>query len=115
MHLWQQPNLKGFFPIYLSSSDSVRLTKTSRAPVEGKSSECACTCACACARSCVCVCACVCLMAFFGFSHIKHRQSELRCERVRERNDSRYEPFEISPETIEQELRPVVCEQRQIV
>ena len=32
---------------------------------------------------------------------------------MRERNDSRYEQFEISPETIEQELRPVVCEQRQ--
>ena len=32
---------------------------------------------------------------------------------MRERNDSRYEQFEISPETIEQEMRSVVCEQRQ--
>ena len=33
--------------------------------------------------------------------------------RTRERkNDSRYKQFEISPKTIEQELRPVVCEQR---
>ena len=29
------------------------------------------------------------------------------------RNDSRYEQFEVSPETIEQEFRPVVCEQQQ--
>ena len=29
------------------------------------------------------------------------------------RTVSRYEQFETSPETIEQELRPVVCEQRQ--
>ena len=28
-------------------------------------------------------------------------------------HDSRNEQFETSPETIEQELRPVVCEQRQ--
>ena len=28
-------------------------------------------------------------------------------------NDSRYEQFEISLNTIEQELRPVDCEQRQ--
>ena len=34
---------------------------------------------------------------------------ELRCKLVRGRNDSRYEQFEISPKTIEQELRPVVC------
>ena len=34
---------------------------------------------------------------------------ELRC--LRERNDSRYEQFEISPETIEQELLPVDSEQ----
>ena len=32
---------------------------------------------------------------------------------MRERNDNRYEQFEISPETIEQALRPVDCEQRQ--
>ena len=37
----------------------------------------------------------------------------MRYERVSERNDSRYEQFEISPETIKQELRSVVCEQRQ--
>ena len=34
--------------------------------------------------------------------------------RMNGRNDSRYEQFEISPETIEQELPPVVCEQQQI-
>ena len=38
----------------------------------------------------------------------------MRCERVREMNDSRYEQFEIglglSPETIEQQLRYVDCE-----
>ena len=33
---------------------------------------------------------------------------ELRCELVRRRNDTRYEQFEISPEMIEQELRPAV-------
>ena len=32
---------------------------------------------------------------------------------VRGRNDSRYEQFDISPEPIEQELRPAVCDQRQ--
>ena len=31
---------------------------------------------------------------------------------MRERNDSRYEQFETSPETIKQELRPAVCERR---
>ena len=30
-----------------------------------------------------------------------------------ERNDGRCEQFDISPDTIEQELGPVVCEQRQ--
>ena len=30
--------------------------------------------------------------------------------RVRERNDIRYKQFQIYPETIEQELRPVICE-----
>ena len=34
------------------------------------------------------------------------------CEGVRGRNVSRYEQFEISPEAIEQKLRPVVREQR---
>ena len=38
---------------------------------------------------------------------------ETAVELVRGRNDCRYEQFEISPETIEQELRPVVCEQPQ--
>ena len=33
--------------------------------------------------------------------------------RTRERNDSRYDQFETCPETLEQELRPAVCEQRQ--
>ena len=44
---------------------------------------------------------------------IKICLAELSCERMRGRIDSRYEQFQISPETIEQELRPVVCEQRQ--
>ena len=34
-------------------------------------------------------------------------------EPVRGRNVSRYEQFEASPETIEQELRAAVCERRQ--
>ena len=36
----------------------------------------------------------------------------LRCELVRGRNVSRYEQLETSPEKIEQELPPVVCEHR---
>ena len=40
-------------------------------------------------------------------------EADLRRERLRERNDSRNEQFDISPETCEQELRPVVCEQRE--
>ena len=43
-------------------------------------------------------------------------RTEITCELVRGRNDiyhSRYKQFEISPETIEQELRPEVCEQGQ--
>ena len=32
---------------------------------------------------------------------------------MREKNGSRYEQFETSPETIEQEVRPVDCDQRQ--
>ena len=32
---------------------------------------------------------------------------------MRERNDCRYEQLEISTEMIEQELRPVDCEQRE--
>ena len=32
---------------------------------------------------------------------------------MRGENDSRYEQFETSPETIEQELRPAVCKHRQ--
>ena len=35
------------------------------------------------------------------------------CKIMRRRNDSRYEQCEVSTETIEQELRPVVCKQRQ--
>ena len=31
---------------------------------------------------------------------------------MRGRNDSRYEQLEISPEMIEQELRPAICELR---
>ena len=38
---------------------------------------------------------------------------ELRCKLVRGWTVSLYEQFETSPETIEQELRPAVCEQRQ--
>ena len=43
----------------------------------------------------------------------KNCHAEMRCELVRGRNDSQYEHSEISPETIEQELRLGVCEQRQ--
>ena len=32
---------------------------------------------------------------------------------MREMNDNVYEQFEISPDMIEQELRPVVCEKQQ--
>ena len=35
----------------------------------------------------------------------------MRCERVSERNDNRYDQFEISPEAIEQEMLPVDCAQ----
>ena len=42
----------------------------------------------------------------------KNSYAEERRELVRGRTFSRYEQFETSPETIEQELRPVVCEQR---
>ena len=52
-------------------------------------------------------------LVFLVFRLNKFCKAELRCEYVRERNDSRYEQFEISPEMSEQELRPVVCEQRQ--
>ena len=38
------------------------------------------------------------------------KQYQVSRELVRERNDSCYEQFEISPETVEQELRPAVCE-----
>ena len=38
----------------------------------------------------------------------------MRCELVRGWNVSRYEQFETSPETIEQELRHVVSKQRHI-
>ena len=51
-------------------------------------------------------------IVFLGFTH-NDCWAELSCERVRERNDSRCEQFEISSVTIDQELRPVVYEQRQ--
>ena len=37
----------------------------------------------------------------------------MRCELAKGRNDSLYEQFHISLETIEQELGHAVCEQRQ--
>ena len=46
------------------------------------------------------------------FPPIKNHYAELTCERVRGRNDNRYEHFDISPDTIEQELRSLDCEQR---
>ena len=49
---------------------------------------------------------------FFGFSPIKNCWAEVGCKLVRGLNDSRYEQFEISPETTGQDLRSVDCEQR---
>ena len=51
--------------------------------------------------------------SFWVFSRVKKCYAELRCELVRGSAFIRYEQFEISPETIEQELQPAVCEQRQ--
>ena len=48
-------------------------------------------------------------LVFGYFSLIKKLLSQLRCELVRGRADSRYERFETSPETNEQELLPAVC------
>ena len=50
---------------------------------------------------------------FECFSHIKKFKAELRRELVTGCALSIYEQFETSPETIEQELRPAVCEHRQ--
>ncbi len=47
--------------------------------------------------------------SFGCFSRIIKFLGELRCELVTECAFSRYEQFETSPETIEQELRPGVC------
>ena len=52
-------------------------------------------------------------LVLLGFAYQKIAKAELRSEHMRGRNVNRCEQFEISPETIEQELRPVVCEQRQ--
>ena len=46
------------------------------------------------------------------FSRIKKCQAELRCELVRGSTSVGYDQFETSPEAIEQELRPAVCERR---
>ena len=48
---------------------------------------------------------------FEGFTPIQICWAELRCKSVRERNVSRYEQFELSPEMIEQELQAVDCKQ----
>ena len=47
------------------------------------------------------------------FWHIKKFSAELRRELVTGCTVRRYKQLETSPETIEQELRPVVCEHRQ--
>ena len=47
------------------------------------------------------------VIAFVRFSGIK--KAELRCELVRACTVSRYEQFETSLETIEQEFGPAVC------
>ena len=52
----------------------------------------------------------VCLVIHNGY----FSEAELRCEPVRGCKVSRFEQFETSPETTEQELRPAICEQRQI-
>ena len=39
-------------------------------------------------------------MVFMCFSPVKMCYAEIRCELVRGRTDSRYEPFDISPEMI---------------
>ena len=49
----------------------------------------------------------------WGFSPIKKLLGRTEMWHMRERNDSRYEQFEISPETIEPERRPWDGEQRQ--
>ena len=47
------------------------------------------------------------------FEYKKNYMAEARRELMRGITFSRYEQFETSPETIEQELRPAVCELRQ--
>ena len=49
------------------------------------------------------------VIAFGCFSRINNCQAELRRELVRGSVLSRYEQFETSPETIDQELRTAVC------
>ena len=49
--------------------------------------------------------------SFWMFFAYKNCYAELRRELVTGCTVSRYEQFETSPETIEQELRPAVCEQ----
>ena len=50
---------------------------------------------------------------FAVFSRIKKFLAELRCELVTGCTSGGYDQFETSPEAIEQELRPAVCERRQ--
>ena len=47
------------------------------------------------------------------FAYKKNAIAELRCELVTGCTARRYDQFETSPEAIEQELRPAVCERRQ--
>ena len=51
---------------------------------------------------------------WFFFSRIQKFQAELRRELVTGYAFRRYGQFETSPEAMEQELRPAVCERRQI-
>ena len=50
---------------------------------------------------------------FWVFSPGKNLLGQTEMRLHERKNDNRYAQFEISPETIEQELRPAVCKQRQ--
>ena len=56
------------------------------------------------------------LHSFLGvYTHKKNELGhEVRCKLVTGRNDSRYEQFETSSETLEQELRPAVFERQTV-
>ena len=53
------------------------------------------------------------LRAFWGFSPITKLLGRTEMQTCERNHDRRYEQLEISPETIKQELRRVVCKQRQ--